>query len=63
MIAYAEKALKEHGDIPVVVPDSGCGCCRDYVYEPAEVDVEKDQKSWDVGMQEITDYPFSYVVS
>ncbi|WP_055523411.1 hypothetical protein [Streptomyces graminilatus] len=62
LIADAEKALKEHGDIPVVVPDTGCGCCRGYVFDPAETEVEKGQKAWDVEMQEIIEVPFAYVV-
>lgn len=27
LIVAASKALEEHGDIPVIVHDSGCGCC------------------------------------
>lgn len=27
LIEEATKALEEHGDIPVVAMDSGCGCC------------------------------------
>jgi hypothetical protein len=27
LIEEATKALMEHGDIPVVVKESGCGCC------------------------------------
>ncbi|MEU1176524.1 hypothetical protein ABZ464_02545 [Streptomyces sp. NPDC005820] len=40
LIAHAEKALKEYGDIRVVVPDSGCGCCKGYEYEEAVPEVE-----------------------
>ncbi|MGC9439304.1 hypothetical protein [Streptomyces sp. WG5] len=27
LILAAAEAMKEHGDIPVVADDSGCGCC------------------------------------
>jgi hypothetical protein len=27
LIADAKRTYEEFGDIPVVVPDSGCGCC------------------------------------
>jgi hypothetical protein len=27
LIEEATKALKEHGDIPVVAKETGCGCC------------------------------------
>ncbi|MFF4557199.1 hypothetical protein [Streptomyces sp. NPDC001422] len=46
LIADAEKTLKEHGDIPVVVPDVGCGCCRDYTFDPAAAEVERDVESY-----------------
>lgn len=32
-IANAEQVLKEYGDIPVVVPEPGCGCCKSGEYE------------------------------
>jgi hypothetical protein len=47
LIADAERTLKEFGDIPVVVPDSGCGCCRDSTFEGAETRVERDSvRAW-----------------
>ncbi|MFD5308260.1 hypothetical protein [Streptomyces ardesiacus] len=27
LIETASKALMDHGDIPVIVKDAGCGCC------------------------------------
>lgn len=62
LIADAERTLKEFGDIPVVVPDTGCGCCRDYVFEPAETSIEKGREAWDVGMREILTLPTAFVV-
>ncbi|MFM9464107.1 hypothetical protein ACKI1K_14805 [Streptomyces scabiei] len=63
LIANAEKALKEHGDIPVVVPDSGCGCCKGYTYDPAEVEVAKRVEAYDTSFRSIAELPAAYVVS
>ncbi|MFB6654805.1 hypothetical protein ACFCZ4_06480 [Streptomyces microflavus] len=62
MIAKAQKVLAEVGDIPVVVPDSGCGCCRSYTYDPAELEVERDVKSWDYSSQRDREVPMAFVV-
>ncbi|MFJ9234352.1 hypothetical protein ACIRJ3_05130 [Streptomyces anulatus] len=62
MIAKAQKVLAELGDIPVVVPDSGCGCCRDYTYDPADVEVERDVESWDYSLHSNRELPVAFVV-
>ncbi|MGJ3559594.1 hypothetical protein ACR6C2_16605 [Streptomyces sp. INA 01156] len=46
-IANAEYVLAVHGDIPVLVPDTGCGCCRDYTFNPAEGHVAKNVSAYD----------------
>lgn len=63
MITKAQKALAELGDIPVVVPDSGCGCCRSYTYEPAGLEVERDVDSWDYTAGRAQEVPIVIVVS
>ncbi|MFF9653048.1 hypothetical protein [Streptomyces sp. NPDC014622] len=63
LIADAKWTLKEFGDIPVIVPDVGCGCCRDYVYEPAETSIEKGDKAWDESQREIVTVPVAFVVA
>ncbi|MCT6776132.1 hypothetical protein LXH09_05770 [Streptomyces sp. CS7] len=62
MIAKAQEVLGELGDIPVVVPDAGCGCCRSYTYDPAELEVERDVKSWDYSTQGEKEVPIAFVV-
>lgn len=62
LIADAEKVLKEHGDIPVVVRDPGCGCCASSVYEDAGTDVDTEEvRVW--GPSDIITIPRAYVVS
>jgi hypothetical protein len=61
LIADAEKALKEHGDIPVVVPDSGCGCCRSYTFDPADTEVVKEIEAYGEGWK-LADVPLAYAV-
>lgn len=34
-ISNAEQVLKEYGDMPVVVPEAGCGCCKGDSYDEA----------------------------
>ncbi|MFE5009736.1 hypothetical protein ACFRJ3_34710 [Streptomyces sp. NPDC056696] len=63
LIAEAERTLNEFGDIPVNVPDMGCGCCRDYVYEPAEARIEKGSEAWTEGLQEVVTVPVAFVVA
>ncbi|MFC9231324.1 hypothetical protein ACFTZI_20560 [Streptomyces decoyicus] len=40
LITEAEEALKEHGNISVVVRDPGCGCCASSDYEDAGIFVD-----------------------
>jgi hypothetical protein len=62
LIADAEQTLKERGDIPVVVPDSGCGCCKGYIYDPAEAEVDTEAEAYDASWK-VVKYPVVYVVS
>ncbi|NEB42514.1 hypothetical protein [Streptomyces sp. SID14515] len=62
MIAKAQEVLAEHGDIPVVVPDTGCGCCRSFTYDPAELEVERDVTSWDYSTQDDREVAIAFVV-
>jgi hypothetical protein len=62
LIADAERTLKEFGDIPVVVPNSGCGCCADGNFEVAETRVERDSvRAW-LGAQWV-DVPTAFIVA
>jgi uncharacterized protein YuzB (UPF0349 family) len=61
-IAKAEAALKEHGDIPVMAPDSGCGCCRTGTYESVEGEIVHEIQGY-TGKWELSDIPLAYVVS
>ncbi|MYX26020.1 hypothetical protein GTY75_04940 [Streptomyces sp. SID8381] len=61
LIADADRTLKEEGDIPVVVPDPGCGCCKTYTFEPAESKVETDAEAYDDSWQPVK-FPAVYVV-
>ncbi|MFJ9900280.1 hypothetical protein ACIQPR_43820 [Streptomyces sp. NPDC091280] len=62
LIEDAQKTLAEHGDIPVVVRDPGCGCCASSTYEEAGTHVEKDEvRVW--GGSETITAPLAYVVS
>ncbi|WP_326827395.1 hypothetical protein [Streptomyces sp. NBC_01751] len=63
LIADAERTMEEFGDIPVTVSDVGCGCCRDYIFEPAETRIEKGQKAWDGEQREIVTVPVAFVVA
>ncbi|MFF8629648.1 hypothetical protein [Streptomyces werraensis] len=62
LIEAAEKVLEEHGDLPVVVPDAGCGCCRSYEYDPADVEVRKDVPSYVEGFNTVK-LPLAFVVN
>ncbi|MFI8815751.1 MULTISPECIES: hypothetical protein [unclassified Streptomyces] len=62
MIARAQEVLAELGDIPVVVPDAGCGCCRNSTYDPADLEVERNVKSWDYSSQGDRELPIAFVV-
>ncbi|MDX3206034.1 hypothetical protein [Streptomyces scabiei] len=62
LIADAEKHLKEYGDIPVVIPDSGCGCCKGYTYDPAEPVVEKEIEAYVTSYTRLEEVPVAYVV-
>ncbi|MFJ8699427.1 hypothetical protein [Streptomyces ardesiacus] len=61
-ITNAEKALKEHGDIPVVIPDPGCGCCKSYTYDPAEGVVAFDVEAYSEDYKAVSDEPVAFVV-
>jgi hypothetical protein len=62
LIADAERTLKEFGDIPVVVPDSGCGCCAGSEFEEAETRVEQDSvRAW-LGKKWV-DVPTAFIVA
>ncbi|MFD8088942.1 hypothetical protein [Streptomyces malaysiensis] len=63
LIADAEKVLKEHGDIPVIAPDTGCGCCRTSIYDPAGAEVVTEVEAYDDSWKNITKLPSAYVVS
>jgi hypothetical protein len=46
LIADAVRTYEEFGDIHVVVPDPGCGCCAGG-FDDAETRIEKsDQEVW-----------------
>ncbi|MEU8948747.1 hypothetical protein [Streptomyces sp. NPDC048489] len=62
LIENAEKALKEQGDIPVVVPDVGCGCCRDYRFQQPVTEVCTEVKAHDDSWNDI-EYPAAFIVS
>lgn len=62
MIAKAQKVLAELGDIPVVVPDAGCGCCRDSTFFSADFEVERNVESWDCSLRSNRDLPIAFVV-
>jgi rubredoxin len=62
LIIDAVKQLQEHGDIPVVIPDSGCGCCKGYTYDPAEPVVEKEIEAYGTRYTKLEDVPVAYVV-
>jgi hypothetical protein len=63
LIAGAVKALEEHGDIPVIVPDTGCGCCKSYIYDPAQAEVLKDVEAYDSTYLNVAKTPLAFVVS
>ncbi|MFE9455950.1 hypothetical protein [Streptomyces californicus] len=63
LIADAEKTLKDVGDIPVVVPDTGCGCCKSYIHEPASTELEKETKAYSDECKSIVTHPIVYLVS
>ncbi|MEV5883127.1 hypothetical protein AB0L74_10485 [Streptomyces sp. NPDC052020] len=60
-IANAERALKEHGDIPVIIPDPGCGCCKSCTYDPAEGKVIFEVEAYDDEWK-LADMPVAFVV-
>ncbi len=62
LIKDAQRTLDEFGDIPVVVPETGCGCCKMGTYDEAEVRVEKNSISvWKPsGTEELS---IAYIVS
>jgi hypothetical protein len=62
LIADAEKALKEYGDIPVVIPDPGCGCCKSYTYDSAEPVIEKKVEAYTTTYSHLEEVPVAYVV-
>lgn len=61
-IAAAEKALKEHGDIPAVIPDQGCGCCTGYTYDPAEGKVIFNVEAYADDYKSTSNVPVVFVV-
>jgi hypothetical protein len=63
LIADAQLTLEEFGDVPVIVPDVGCGCCRDYVYQPGDSSIEKGSEAWAEGLQEVVKVPVAFVVA
>lgn len=46
-IAEAEKALAKYGDIPVLVPETGCGCCAGSILEHGSPEIETDVQVYD----------------
>ena len=62
LIEKAEAELAMRGDIPVLVPDTGCGCCRSYTYDPAAAEVETNVKAWDGSYRAINEIPLAFVV-
>ncbi|WP_406153607.1 hypothetical protein OH797_32055 [Streptomyces anulatus] len=63
LIADAEKTLKDVGDIPVVVPDSGCGCCKSYIYDPASTELDKEAETYSDDWKSVVTHPIVYLVS
>ncbi|MFD4646293.1 hypothetical protein [Streptomyces sp. NPDC058441] len=61
LIADAQLTLEEFGDVPVLVPDYGCGCCKSHVYEPGESSIEKGREAWKAS--EVVTVPVAFVVA
>lgn len=60
-IADAKQALEQYGDLPVIVPQYGCGCCWDGTFEEAIPAVTDRQVSvWQGG--QIFKIPAGFVV-
>lgn len=63
LIADAERTLKEFGDLEVVVPDEGCGCCRTSDYYTAEAQIVKDKiQVWEASPNPLN-LDIAYVIS
>jgi hypothetical protein len=61
LIEAAEEALALHGDIPIAVPETGCGCCAGADYEPAATAVES-VSLWAPDFSSTTKLPKAFVV-
>ncbi|WP_340376576.1 hypothetical protein U5640_16655 [Streptomyces sp. SS7] len=62
LIEDAEKVLKEHGDIPVVVRDPGCGCCAAGTYEEAATEIDAQEPRVWTETAGTNPVPVAYVV-
>jgi hypothetical protein len=63
LIADAERTLKEFGDILVVVPDPGCGCCSGGEFDEAGTRVEKNSVRAYVSGSGYVEVPVAFVVA